>query len=69
MAPVAQEAEIIELSLEQLEGIQGGGNGIANIFLLKAVTFCISLNFSIFTLLIMILREPIALESIHWHLI
>ena len=25
MAPVAQEAEIIELSLEQLEGIQGGG--------------------------------------------
>jgi hypothetical protein len=25
MAPVAQEAETIELSLEQLEGIQGGG--------------------------------------------
>ena len=25
MAPVAQEAEIIELSWEQLEGIQGGG--------------------------------------------
>ena len=25
MAPVAQEAEIIELSLEELEGIQGGG--------------------------------------------
>jgi hypothetical protein len=24
MAPVAQEADIIELSLEQLEGIQGG---------------------------------------------
>ena len=24
MAPVAQEAEIIELSLEELEGIQGG---------------------------------------------
>ena len=25
MAPVAQEAEIIELNWEQLEGIQGGG--------------------------------------------
>ena len=25
MAPVAQEAGIIELSLEELEGIQGGG--------------------------------------------
>jgi len=32
MAPVAQEAEVIELNLEQLEGIQGGRFSFRNIF-------------------------------------